>query len=222
MKTDYLLHREVGHVLAALMPQNRLIARVCLHTGLRVGDVVSLRTQDIGLQMMVTEAKTKKRRRVGLTASLLAAIRAQAGPEWAFPGKRPGTHKTRQAVWAERWQKMPRAVRRALAALLPGCGLLRRGAQPPQGLRRRTPGALRRHPARPARTQPQLDRNHPYLCHGRQASRRQAQAGQAPQTASLTSHHRRGKLGGVLREEGISPTQQNKNFVELEGGFEYK
>lgn len=51
--------------------------------------------------MMVTEAKTKKRRRVGLTPSLLAAIRAQAGPEWAFPGKRPGTHKTRQAVWAD-------------------------------------------------------------------------------------------------------------------------
>ena len=45
MKTEYLLHREVGHVLAALMPQNRLIARVCLHTGLRVGDVVALRTQ---------------------------------------------------------------------------------------------------------------------------------------------------------------------------------
>ena len=36
----------------------------------------------------------------------------------------------RQAVWAERWQKMPRTVRRALAALLPGCGLLHRGALP--------------------------------------------------------------------------------------------
>lgn len=36
----------------------------------------------------------------------------------------------RQAVWAEHWQKMPRAVRRALAALLPGCGLLHRGALP--------------------------------------------------------------------------------------------
>ena len=36
----------------------------------------------------------------------------------------------RQAVWAERWQIMPRAVRRALAALLPGCGLLHRGALP--------------------------------------------------------------------------------------------
>lgn len=101
MKTDYLLHREVGHVLAALMPQNRLIARVCLHTGLRVGDVVALRSKDLGRQFMVTEAKTKKRRRVGLPDGLLKDIKAQAGPEWAFPGKRPGTHKTRQAVWAD-------------------------------------------------------------------------------------------------------------------------
>ena len=100
MKAEYLLHREVGHVLAALMPQNRLIARVCLHTGLRVGDVVALRTRDLGLQMMITEAKTKKRRRVGLPADLLAAIRDQAGAEWAFPG-RSGGHKTRQAVWAD-------------------------------------------------------------------------------------------------------------------------
>ena len=101
MKTEYLLHREVGHVLAALMPQNRLIARVCLHTGLRVGDVVALRTRDLGKQMMVTEAKTKKRRRVGLPGDLLAAIKAQAGPEWAFPGRSAGQHKTRQAVWAD-------------------------------------------------------------------------------------------------------------------------
>lgn len=101
MKTEYLLAKEVGHILAALTPQNRLIARVCLHTGLRVGDVVSLKTQALGLQFTVTEAKTKKRRKVGLTATLLAEIRAQAGPVWAFPGRSPGTHKTRQAVWAD-------------------------------------------------------------------------------------------------------------------------
>ena len=100
MKTEYLLHREVGHVLAALMPQNRLIARVCLHTGLRVGDVVALRTREIGQQFMVREAKTGKRRRVGLPADLEADIKAQAGAEWAFPG-RSGGHKTRQAVWAD-------------------------------------------------------------------------------------------------------------------------
>lgn len=100
MKTEYLLHQQVGHVLAALTPQNRLIARVCLHTGLRVGDVVSLRTAQLGPQFMVTERKTKKSRRVGLPAGLLADIRAQAGPEWAFPGRTKG-HKTRQAVWAD-------------------------------------------------------------------------------------------------------------------------
>lgn len=101
MKTEYLLHEQVAHVLAALTPQNRLIARVCLHTGLRVGDVVSLRTKDLGFQFMVTEAKTKKRRRVGLPGPLLADIKGQAGPVWAFPGRGGNGHKTRQAVWAD-------------------------------------------------------------------------------------------------------------------------
>lgn len=101
MKTDYLLHAQLSHVLAALTPQNQLVARVCLHTGLRVGDVVALRTQALAKQFMVTEAKTKKRRRVGLPVPLLDAIRAQAGGEWAFPGRTPGDHKTRQAVWAD-------------------------------------------------------------------------------------------------------------------------
>lgn len=101
MKTEYLLHREVDRVLAALMPQNRLIAQVCLQTGLRVGDVVALRTEDIKRQWMAREAKTGKRRRVGITDALAEQIRAQAGPEWAFPGRVPGGHKSRQAVWAD-------------------------------------------------------------------------------------------------------------------------
>lgn len=101
MKTEYLLNREVGHVLAALTPQNRLIARVCLHTGLRIGDVVALRTQQLGLQFWVRESKTKKRRKVGLPQTLVDDVLAQAGPEWAFPGTKAGTHKTRQAVWAD-------------------------------------------------------------------------------------------------------------------------
>lgn len=95
MKTEYLLHQQVGHVLAALTAQNRLIARVCLHTGLRVGDVVALRTKDLGRQFMVTEAKTKKRRRVGLPDALLADIRAQAGPCGPFRAAPRGTRPDR-------------------------------------------------------------------------------------------------------------------------------
>lgn len=101
MKTEYLLNREVGHVLAALTPQNRLIARVCLHTGLRIGDVVQLETARLGLQFTVRESKTKKTRKVGLPRDLLNEILEQAGERWAFPGRDGSKHKTRQAVWAD-------------------------------------------------------------------------------------------------------------------------
>ena len=101
MTTEYLLHREMEHVLAALTPSNRLVCRVCLQTGLRVGDGVSLRTEQLRRQFWVVEAKTKKRRRVNLTDDLLEAIRDQAGEVWAFPGTKPGHHRTRQAVWKD-------------------------------------------------------------------------------------------------------------------------
>ena len=101
MKTEYLLRREMEHVLAALTPSNRLVAKVCLQTGLRVGDVVTLHTQDIAQQFWITEAKTKKRRRVNLPRALMAEILEQAGEVWAFPGRKEGQHRTRQAVWAD-------------------------------------------------------------------------------------------------------------------------
>ena len=99
MTTEYLLNREVDRVLAALMPQNALIVRTVLQTGLRISDVLELRTGQLQPSMWVQEKKTGKKHRCGLSAELLSAIRAQAGPEWAFPGTKPGTHKTRQAVW---------------------------------------------------------------------------------------------------------------------------
>lgn len=101
MTTEYLLNREVGHVLAALTPSNRIVCETCLHTGLRVGDVLALKTKDISRQFWITEAKTGKRRRVNLPDPLIRKIREQAGEEWAFPGRKPGSHRTRQAVWAD-------------------------------------------------------------------------------------------------------------------------
>jgi len=69
---------------------------------LRVGDVVALKTEQLSRQFWVTEAKTKKRRRVNLTADLLKRVKAQSGRLWAFPGARdPSKHRTRQAVWAD-------------------------------------------------------------------------------------------------------------------------
>lgn len=101
IKTEYLLNREVEHVLAALTPSNELVCRVCLHTGLRVGDVLNLKTEQIKPRFWVTEQKTKKRRLIGLPEDLREAILQQAGEVWAFPGRGKPGHRTRQAVWKD-------------------------------------------------------------------------------------------------------------------------
>ena len=90
------------HVFAALTPANRLVCRVCVATGLRVGDVVQLRTDQLKPQFWIVEQKTGKKRRVNLTAALLDELRAQAGKVWVFQGcKGPDHHRTRQAVWRD-------------------------------------------------------------------------------------------------------------------------
>lgn len=101
MKTEYLLNREVDYVLAALTPSNRLVCQVCLHSGARLSDVLALRTEQLKPRFWYTEAKTGKRRMMGLPGPLLDAVRAQAGPVWAFPGRAPDKHRTRQAVWKD-------------------------------------------------------------------------------------------------------------------------
>lgn len=101
MKTEYLLEKEVEHVLAALTPSNALVCQVCLHTGLRVSDVLALRTEQIKPRFWVTEQKTGKRRMVGLPEPLRRAILAQSSKEWAFPGRSGDKPRTRQAVWKD-------------------------------------------------------------------------------------------------------------------------
>lgn len=103
MKTEYLLTKQVDRVLAALMPANRLAMRVALHTGLRIGDVLSLESAKLASRMWVKEAKTGKRRLIGLPSVLLAEMRlSSGGTKWVFPSPRdPRKHRTRQAVWAD-------------------------------------------------------------------------------------------------------------------------
>lgn len=101
MTTEYLYQQEVDRVLSALMPQNQLIVKVMLQTGMRLSDALQLRTEGLSTSGWYREAKTGKRRRYGLKKPLLEAILEQAGPEWAFPGRKMGTHKTRQAVWRD-------------------------------------------------------------------------------------------------------------------------
>ena len=102
MKADFILHREMEKVLDLLTPGNRLVMEVAMHTGLRVGDVLALKKCQVRQQFTIKEQKTGKKRRVNLTQDLVERVVRSAGKsEWAFPGKRPGRPRTRQAVWAD-------------------------------------------------------------------------------------------------------------------------
>lgn len=108
MRTEYLLEKEVNLVLSALTDKNRLVMRTALQTGLRVGDVLALKPSQLKRNFWVTEQKTGKKRQVGLPEPLLSDLKKNAGKEWVFPGRNPGKHHTRQAVWKD--------VKRAAAA----------------------------------------------------------------------------------------------------------
>lgn len=100
-KTEYLLQKEVDLILAALTPENRLVMRTALVTGLRVGDVLALKPERLKPHFWVTEQKTGKKRQVGLPEPLLSDLKKNAGKYWVFPGRDPRKHRTRQAVWKD-------------------------------------------------------------------------------------------------------------------------
>ena len=102
MKTDYILHKELDKVLDLLTPGNRIVMKTAIQTGLRISDVLSLRREKLGRQFWIVEQKTGKKRRVNLPEALLEEILWQSnGSEWAFPGRDPGKHRSRQAVWKD-------------------------------------------------------------------------------------------------------------------------
>lgn len=104
MVTEYVPDDDLEMIYAALTPANRLACQVAEHTGLRIGDVLALRTEQLrkGQRITVREAKTGKSRRVYIPRDLRDQLLQQAGPIWVFEGRYgPGSHRTRQAVWAD-------------------------------------------------------------------------------------------------------------------------
>lgn len=98
-------------MLSLLTPPNRLACQLSLHTGLRISDVLSIRTDQLtSRRITIREAKTGKSRRIYIPQRLLDRMREQAGNIWVWPNTRdPERHRTRQAVWMD--------VRRAARAM---------------------------------------------------------------------------------------------------------
>ncbi|MBR5185661.1 MAG: tyrosine-type recombinase/integrase [Akkermansia sp.] len=101
MRTDYLLEKEVQLVLDLLTFENRLLARLLLHTGIRVGDALQLKPEQLRPNFWITEQKTGKRRQVGIPEPLLSDLLDNSGTVWVFPGADPSKPRTRQALWKD-------------------------------------------------------------------------------------------------------------------------
>ena len=100
------MHREeLGHLLAALTPPNRLALEISLATGLRISDVLGIKKQAVLTgkgRFTVRELKSGKTRRVKLNNELMTRCLTMAGRVYVFENrhdwKRP---RTRQAVWKD-------------------------------------------------------------------------------------------------------------------------
>lgn len=88
-------------MLGLLTDENRLVMRLLLHTGIRIGDALALKPEQLKPNFWITEQKTGKRRQIGLPEPLLADLRGNSGKYWVFPGVDPRKHRSRQAVWKD-------------------------------------------------------------------------------------------------------------------------
>ena len=101
-RSIYASRPEMAHILAALMPDNRRVMRLAIHTGLRIGDCLAIKTADLRYRMTVRESKTGKTRRITIPRDLLADLEAHAGRIWVFEGRcDPRKHRSRQAVYKD-------------------------------------------------------------------------------------------------------------------------
>lgn len=103
MKADYIGGEPMQHILAALMPVNRLAIEVSIYTGLRIGDVLRLKTCNLDKERFtVKEMKTGKSKRVRLPMWLSDELRHIAGRYYVFEGRSDAKKtRTRQAVYKD-------------------------------------------------------------------------------------------------------------------------
>lgn len=87
------------------MPANRLALEVSLATGLRIGDVLRLKTDTLktkGQRFTIKEQKTGKSRRIYMPLQIYEGCMAQAGKVWIFEGRIDvRKHRTRAAVYKD-------------------------------------------------------------------------------------------------------------------------
>ena len=85
----YITNMQAAEIMARLGQPYRNICYFMLHTGARISDTLSLRTNDIKGYMWLYEVKTRKKRPVRLNPDVLQTIKAHGGLYYAFEARKP-------------------------------------------------------------------------------------------------------------------------------------
>lgn len=102
IRADYIFEDFFKLILHALTYHNQLVLQVSLSTGLRLSDVLNLRTASLAERMTVTERKTGHKRHVRIPADLLDDLLSIAGKIYVFEGRTDYRKpRTRQAVYKD-------------------------------------------------------------------------------------------------------------------------
>ena len=105
MKSDYLKPDTYAELYRVMQPANVLAIRVSLETGLRIDDVLRLKWENFGKSTKFTyfAKKTGKKgvKKVSKVLKTELFARKVSGSDYVFPGRKRGTHRTRQAVWKD-------------------------------------------------------------------------------------------------------------------------
>lgn len=104
MRSEWVEDDTLKLVLAAMMPANALAIETSLYTGLRIDDVLALKTETVRrtARPYVRDSKTGKLHRIYLPAELRGRMLAQAGRVWVWEHRLDWRrHRTRQAVYKD-------------------------------------------------------------------------------------------------------------------------
>ena len=93
-RADWLDRSSMDYILAAMMPANRLVMECCIASGLRVSDVLSLKTDALarGQRMTVREQKTGKTRRIYWPARLYILVCLSRPGVWVLKAATTGAN----------------------------------------------------------------------------------------------------------------------------------
>jgi integrase len=104
MRSEYIDKNSYNSLFQKMQYENVLAMRVCLETGLRIDDVLSLKPENIknNCTIYCTAKKTGKKAVKKISKALYIQLVKNSGEFWVFPSpKNKELHRTRQAVWCD-------------------------------------------------------------------------------------------------------------------------